>query len=62
MEQAYIKNIIRQYGHGGNTSYQAPAKTIDDYKTEIKNLEREIELANIKIKNILNKNKKNKLD
>jgi len=57
MEKTYVNNIIRQYGRAGTSSYQAPAKTIEDYKSEIRNLEREIELANIKIQNLGKKQK-----
>jgi hypothetical protein len=57
MEKTYVNNIIRQYGRAGTSSYQAPAKTIEDYKSEIRNLEREIELANIKIQNLAKKQK-----
>jgi len=46
----YEKQLYKNYAPYG--SYQYPAKTKQDYLTEIKNLKREIEIAEEKIKKL----------
>ena len=45
MNKLYTHNLTRQYGNGHGSTYQQATKTVADYESEIRGLEKEIEIA-----------------
>lgn len=49
MNKLYTHNLTRQYGNGHGSTYQQATKTVADYESEIRGLEKEIEIAKAKL-------------